>query len=335
MILVTGGAGYIGSHIVHALADRGTPVLVLDDMSNGCRALLPPGVELVRGNCGDEALVRATIRRAGVTGIVHCAGSISVVESVENPAKYYRNNVANALTVAEAALAEGVERFLFSSTATVYGAPEAERLAEDLPLAPVNPYAASKAMVERILMDLAAAHPLKLGILRYFNVAGADSRLRTGQLSKQSTHLIKLAAEAVVTGSYRMQVTGSDFATPDGTGIRDYIHVSDLAAAHVAVLDRLQQVDGPLRLNIGYGKGASVMQVLDTVDAVTGRPLEREMRPRRPGDVARLVADNRAALAELDWRPARPDLRDIVSDAIAWERHIRADAERYRPGAEA
>jgi UDP-glucose 4-epimerase len=334
MILVTGGAGYIGSHIVHALADRGTPVVVLDDMSNGCRALLPAGVELVRGNCGDSDLVRQTIHRTGVTAIIHCAGSISVVESVEDPGKYYRNNVANALTVAEAAIAEGVPRLLFSSTATVYGAPETERLGEDLPLAPVNPYAASKAMVERILTDIATAHPLAIGILRYFNVAGADPRLRTGQLSKQSTHLIKLAAEAVVSGSYRMQVTGSDFATPDGTGIRDYIHVADLAAAHVAALDRLA-AGAPLVLNIGYGQGASVLEVLDTVDAVTGRPLIREMRPRRPGDVARLVADNSRALATLDWRPARPDLSDIVADAIAWERHIRSDPERYRPGAEA
>ncbi len=331
MILVTGGAGYIGSHIALACLDRGEDVIIYDDLSTGFEALVPPAARFEKGSCADRKRLDAVISAYRPTAIVHCAGVISVVESTTDPALYYRNNVSNALTVIEAAVDAGVGRLLFSSTATVYGDTAAERLTETLPIAPVNPYAASKAMVERMLLDIAAATSLRVGILRYFNVAGADPAGRSGQVSRSATHLIKLAAQASLIDGRSMQVTGTDFDTPDGTGIRDYIHISDLASAHVASLDYLASDAGPLVLNIGYGRGASVLDVLDTVDSVIGRAVPRVLASRRPGDVARLVADSRRALATLDWRPQYDDLRTIVTHAIAWERHLLADPSRWQP----
>lgn len=332
MILVTGGAGYIGSHIALALLDRGDEVVILDDLSTGYRALVPAGAAFVEGSSGDAEALAALFARYRPSAIVHCAGSLSVPDSVAVPLAYYRNNVAGSLTLIEAALAAGVERFLFSSTCTVYGASEALRLHEELPVAPVNPYAASKAMVERMLFDAAAAHGLRVAAARYFNVAGADPQGRSGQVSRRAVHLIKLAVQAALVPGRVMQVTGDDFDTPDGTGIRDYIHVSDLAAAHLAMLDRLAGDPAPLALNIGYGRGASVLDVLDMVDEVAGVRLARAVAPRRPGDVARLVADPARALALLDWRPARDDLRTIIADALAWERHLLADPSRWPQG---
>lgn len=328
MILVTGGAGYIGSHILHALADAGKSALALDNLIAGCAALVPKAVPLHVGDCSDTRLLAGILRENAVTSIIHCAGSISVVESVAAPTEYYRNNVTNALSVIEAALSCGVRSFVFSSTATVYGAPEAERLDEDLPLAPINPYAASKAMVERILADVAASSTMRVGILRYFNVAGADPQLRSGQVSRQATHLIKVACQAALDPPRAIKVTGSDFATPDGTGVRDYVHVSDLADAHVAALRALEEGEG-FTLNVGYGRGASVTEVLDCVDRVVGRRIAREFLPRRPGDVARLVADSSRARAALGWQPKRDDLDLIVTDALAWERKLLSEPARF------
>ena len=325
MILVTGGAGYIGSHIALALLDRGDQVVVLDNLSTGNRWLVPEAATFVAADCADAAVVTALVREHAVTAVIHCAGVISVPESVEQPLRYYDINVGRAAALFAAALAGGARHLLFSSTATVYGAIEAERLGEDLPMAPVSPYAASKAMTERILADVAATGAANVGVLRYFNVAGADRAGRAGQVSRQATHLIKVAAEAVLGKRDHVQVTGSDFDTPDGTGIRDYIHISDLAAAHLAALDALRAAPtDSLTLNVGYGRGASVLDVLDAVDRVSGQMVTRVPAPRRAGDVARLVADNRRILATLDWRPVHDDLDGIVADAIAWERRLMA-----------
>ena len=325
MILVTGGAGYIGSHIALALLDRGDAVVVLDNLSTGNRWLVPDGAMFIEGDCGDAALVTRAVAAHGITAIIHCAGVISVPESVAEPLHYYDINVGAAVRLFAAATAAGVRHLIFSSTATVYGDVVAERLCETLPLAPVSPYAASKAMVERILADLAATGAANVAVLRYFNVAGADPAGRSGQVSKDATHLIKIAAQAALGLRPSIAVTGSDFETEDGTGVRDYIHVSDLAAAHLAALDAL--VANPtesLTLNVGYGHGASVLAVLDAVDRVTNTPLTRVSAPRRPGDVARLVADVTAIRRRLGWTPKYDDLERIVGDAIAWERALQA-----------
>lgn len=325
MILVTGGAGYIGSHIALALLDRGAQVLVLDNLSTGNRWLVPAGAVFVEGDCADAALVAKLVADHGIVAVIHCAGVISVPESVEQPLTYYDINVGRAVALFTAAIAGGARHLLFSSTATVYGAPDADRLSEDLPLAPVNPYAASKAMVERVLADVAATGVVNVGVLRYFNVAGADPAGRSGQVSKTATHLIKIAAEAVVGKRDHVLVTGDDFNTPDGTGIRDYIHITDLAAAHLATLDALaNNRHESLTFNVGYGHGASVLDVLDAVDRVAGQTLRRVAAGRRPGDVARLVADTAKIRNRLGWQPAYDDLDRIVSDAINWERRLAA-----------
>lgn len=325
MILVTGGAGYIGSHIALALLDRGEQVLVLDDLSTGNRWLVPDAALFIEADCADAVRVTALVREHGITAVVHCAGVISVPESVERPLHYYDINVGRAVALFAAALAGGARHLLFSSTATVYGAIDAERLSEDLPMAPVNPYAASKAMVERVLADVAATGAANVGVLRYFNVAGADPAGRSGQVSKAASHLIKIAAEAVVGKRDHVAVTGSDFATADGTGVRDYIHITDLAAAHLATLDALvAEPARSLTFNVGYGRGASVLEVLDAVDRVAGQRLKRVAAPRRPGDVARLVADVGRIHAQLGWQPQHDDLDRIVADAIAWERRLAA-----------
>ena len=328
MILVTGGAGYIGSHIALALLDRGDQVLILDNLSTGNRWLVPAGSMFVEGDCADTALVTKLVADHGIAAVIHCAGVISVPESVAQPLAYYDINVGRAVALFGAAMAGGARHLLFSSTATVYGAPNAERLSEDLPLAPVNPYAASKAMVERMLSDVAATGAVNVGVLRYFNVAGADPAGRSGQVSKSATHLIKIAAEAVIGKRDHVQITGTDFSTPDGTGIRDYIHITDLAAAHLATLDALAaNPHESLTFNVGYGHGASVLDVLDAVDRVSGQALRRIIAGRRPGDVARLVADTRKIRSQLGWQPVYDDLDRIVADAIAWEHSLAARFE--------
>jgi UDP-glucose 4-epimerase len=309
-VMVTGGAGYIGSHAVLALLDAGHSVVVLDNLSTGFDWLVDPRATMVRGEIEDDALVRATMRDHDVRAVMHFAGSIIVPESVSDPLKYYRNNTVASRALLESAVLSGVRHFIFSSTAATYGTPATVPVAEGDPTVPINPYGMSKLMTEAMLRDVAAAHPINYAALRYFNVAGADPQQRAGQSTVGATHLIKIAVEAALGKRASVGVYGTDYDTPDGTGVRDYIHVSDLAAAHVAALDLL--VAEPRRshtLNAGYGKGFSVLEVLDAVDRVTNMKLSR-------------VADNRAILATLDWTPQRADLDGIVRDALAWERKL-------------
>ena len=322
-VLVTGGAGYIGSHAVLALKDAGWPVAVIDDLSNGSRQVVPDNVPFYEGNVADRSLVDRIFEEERIEAIMHFAGSIVVPESVEQPLKYYANNTLASHALISAAVAAGVKHILFSSTAATYGAPERVPIDEDDPKVPINPYGASKLMTERMLEDASAAHPFNYGALRYFNVAGADPEGRTGQLGKGSTHLIKVACEAAVGKRDRIAVYGTDYPTPDGTCIRDYIHVSDLAAAHVAALEWLvAHPDENLVMNCGYGEGLSVLEVLDAVDRASGTPVKRVIEGRRAGDPPELVAGNARLLETLDWRPAYADIDRIVGDALAWERTL-------------
>ncbi|WP_188054063.1 UDP-glucose 4-epimerase GalE [Sphingosinithalassobacter sp. CS137] len=322
-ILVTGGAGYIGSHAVLALLDAGWRVLVVDNLVTGFAWAVDPRATLVRADIADDDAVRGAMRAHDVRAVMHFAGSVVVPESVADPLKYYRNNTAASRALIESAVACGVPHFLFSSTAATYGIPERVPVAEDSATRPINPYGMSKLMTEIMLKDVAAAHPLNYCALRYFNVAGADPRGRSGQSTAGATHLIKVAVEAATGKRGGVSVFGTDFATPDGTGVRDYIHVSDLAAAHVDALELL--IARPQEshvLNAGYGRGYSVLEVLDAVDRVTNVKIERRLEGRRAGDPDSLVADNRAILAALPWRPKHDDLDRIVSDALAWERKL-------------
>ena len=327
-ILVTGGAGYIGSHAMLALKDAGWSVSVIDDLSNGARSAVPGDVPFYEGDIADGALVARIFAEQGIEAIMHFAGSIVVPESVERPLDYYRNNTVGSHALIGAAVRAGVKHILFSSTAAVYGAPEQVPIFEDDPKAPINPYGASKLMTERMLSDASAAHPFNYGALRYFNVAGADPKGRAGQQGKGSTHLIKVAVEAAVGKRDHVAVYGTDYPTPDGTCIRDYIHVSDLAAAHVAALTWLtEHPDENLVVNCGYGKGLSVLEVLDAVDRASGKPIERLMEGRRAGDPPELVAGNARLLETLEWRPAFADIDRIVGDALAWERNLLEESE--------
>jgi UDP-glucose 4-epimerase len=322
-VLVTGGAGYIGSHAVLALKDAGWKVAVIDDLSSGSREVVPDGVPFYHGSIAERVLVDSIIDQLGIEAIMHFAGSIVVPESVERPLEYYANNTLASHALIEAAVDGGVKHMLFSSTAAVYGAPERVPIVEDDPKLPINPYGASKLMTERMLADASAAHPFNYGALRYFNVAGADPHGRTGQMGKGSTHLIKVAAEAAVGKRSHVAVFGTDYPTPDGSCIRDYIHVSDLAAAHVAALTWLtEHPDENLVVNCGYGKGLSVLEVLDAVDRHINEPLKRVIEGRRAGDPAELVAANARLLETLDWQPAYNDIDRIVGDALAWERRL-------------
>jgi UDP-glucose 4-epimerase len=322
-VLVTGGAGYIGSHAVLALRDAGWRVAVIDDLSNGSREVVPDGVRFFQGSIAERVLVDSILDELQIGAIMHFAGSIVVPESVERPLEYYANNTLASHGLISAAVDAGVKHILFSSTAAVYGAPTRVPIAENDPKLPINPYGASKLMTERMLEDASAAHPFNHGALRYFNVAGADPQGRAGQMGKGSTHLIKVAVEAAVGKRDHVAVYGEDYPTPDGTCIRDYIHVSDLAAAHVAALDWLTEHPGDnLVMNCGYGKGLSVLEVLDAVDRVSGTPVRRVMEARRAGDPPALIADNARLLETLDWRPAFADIDRIVGDALKWERTL-------------
>ncbi|MFL6728470.1 MAG: UDP-glucose 4-epimerase GalE [Sphingomicrobium sp.] len=322
-VLVTGGAGYIGSHAVLALRDSGWPVAVIDDLSNGTRAVVPDGVPFYEGDIAHRELVGRILAEKRIGAIMHFAGSIVVPESVEQPLKYYANNTLASHALICAAVEAGVPHIIFSSTAAVYGAPERVPVGEADPKLPINPYGASKLMTERMLEDSSAAHGFNYGALRYFNVAGADPQGRSGQVSKGSTHLIKIAVEAAVGKRDGVSVFGTDYPTPDGTCIRDYIHVSDLAAAHVAALEWLiAHPSENLVVNCGYGNGLSVLDVLDAVDRANGAPVRREMGPRRAGDPPQLIAGNAKLLQTLDLRPAHADIDTIVGDALAWERKL-------------
>ena len=322
-VLVTGGAGYIGSHAVLALLDAGWPVAVIDNLTTGFRFAVPEGVPFYEGDIEDADLLARIFAEQGTRAIMHFAGSVVVPESVENPLKYYHNNTAKSRALITAAVTGGVPHFIFSSTAATYGEPEVSPVREDSPQVPINPYGMSKLMTEVMLKDTAAAHPINFCALRYFNVAGADPQARSGQSTAGATHLIKVAVEAALGKRAHVGVFGTDFDTPDGTGVRDYIHVSDLAAAHVLALEALiAEPARSLTMNCGYGRGFSVLEVLDAVDRVTNRTIERQMQPRRAGDPAALVSDNTRIKATLPWVPQHAELDTIVTHALAWERKL-------------
>ena len=322
-MLVTGGAGYIGSHAVLALLDAGWRVVVIDNLSTGFRWAVPEAATFVQGDIADQPLIAGLIAEHGIGAIVHFAGSIVVPESVSDPLKYYENNTVKSRSLIESAVKGGVRHFIFSSTAATYGIPETVPITEQTRTQPINPYGWSKLMTERMLADTAFAHPLNYCALRYFNVAGADPQGRCGQSTAGATHLIKVAVEAATGKRESVAVYGTDYDTPDGTGVRDYIHVSDLAAAHVDALAKLIETpDESYVMNCGYGRGFSVLEVLDAVDRVTNMKIDRKLEARRPGDPDALVANNDKILATLPWRPRRDDLDTIVADALAWERKL-------------
>jgi len=323
-VIVTGGAGYIGSHAVLSLLDAGWRVVVVDTLITGFRWAVPEAAVFVQGDVSDVSLMTEVIREHGAGAILHFAGSLLVEESTKDPLKYYRNNTAASRSLIEAAVAGGCKHFVFSSTAATYGVPEAVPIPEGAPRRPINPYGRSKLMTEEILADAASVHPFNYCALRYFNVAGADPQGRSGQSTSGATHLIHIAAEAATGKRDHVNVFGTDYDTPDGTGVRDYIHVSDLADAHVHALEHLiAHPQQSLTLNCGYGHGYSVLEVLDTVDRVTNRSIDRRLVGRRAGDPDALVADNRAILSTLKWRPRYDDIGQIVSDALSWERTLR------------
>ena len=322
-VLVTGGAGYIGSHAVLALLDAGWKVVVIDNLTTGFRWAVPDAATFVEGDIGDPALLARLIAEHGIGAIIHFAGSIVVPESVEKPLKYYENNTVKSRSLIESAVNGGVRHFIFSSTAATYGIPEQVPVVETSRTQPINPYGWSKLMTERMLADTAFAHPINFCALRYFNVAGADPQGRSGQSTAGATHLIKVAVEAATGKRSHVSVYGTDYDTPDGTGVRDYIHVSDLAAAHVDALEKLiAEPEQSHIMNCGYGRGFSVLEVLDAVDRVTNMKIERRLETRRAGDPDALVADNGKILETLPWRPKLDALDTIVAHALAWERKL-------------
>jgi len=322
--LVTGGAGYIGSHTVYALLDRGESVLVLDNLSTGLSAQVGAAASFVQGDIADTTLVRKLIADHGVEAIIHFAGSIVVPESVAQPLAYYDNNVVKSRALIQMAVESGVKHFLFSSTATVYAEDAPQPLAEGAPKGPISPYARSKLMTEWMLEDVSRAHGLKTMVLRYFNVAGADPQGRTGQSTPNATHLIKRAAMVALGRVPQLDIFGTDYPTPDGTGVRDYIHVTDLAAAHLLALDALRAGAASTTYNCGYGRGLSVRAVVEGVERVTCKPLPVRIGPRRPGDPPSLISDPSRIKAALGWQPAHDGLDEIIASAIAWERRFKA-----------
>ena len=321
-ILVTGGAGYIGSHMVHALVDAGERVVVLDNLTTGFDWAVAPGVPLVVGDTGDQAQVAALMAEHRVDAVIHFAASIVVPDSVADPLGYYRNNTANSRSLIETAVKHGVRHFIFSSTAAVYGNPQRIPVREDDPTVPTSPYGSSKLMTEVMLRDSGAAYGLRHVILRYFNVAGADPLGRAGQSTKGATHLIKVALEAALGRRRKVDVFGTDYPTPDGTCIRDYIHVADLVAAHSDALAYLRGGGSSTTLNCGYGRGFSVLNVIETVKRVSGVDFTVEFTGRRAGDPAQIVAACDRARSTLGWQPHFDDLTRIVADALAWERSL-------------
>jgi UDP-glucose 4-epimerase len=321
-ILITGGAGYIGSHMTHMLADAGERVVVLDNLSTGFARLIPAHVPFIVGDCGNSDLLVKLISEHAVHAIIHLAGSVVVSESVEHPLRYYRNNTANTRTVMEAAIHARVTHFIFSSTATVYGHPEQIPLTEEALTGPISPYGRSKLMSELMLADAGIAHDLKFIVLRYFNVAGADPRMRTGQSARAATHLIKLAVQTALGLRPKLHVFGTDYPTPDGTCIRDYIHVADLVQAHIDALHYLRRGGNSVTLNCGYGHGASVYDVIKAVKRVSGQDFRVEQAPRRAGDTPVLVASSARVRALLGWRPQFDNLDLIVGHALEWEKTL-------------
>jgi len=322
-VLVTGGAGYIGSHMVLRLCDAGEEVVVIDNLTTGFDWAIDHRARLLQGNAGDMDFIGKAVADFGITEIVHFAGSIVVPESVTNPLKYYANNTATSRNLIEAAVKAGVKHIVFSSTAAVYGMTGLEPVAEDTDLRPMSPYGRSKLMTEMMLADVAAAHPITYGALRYFNVAGADAQKRSGQSSPTATHLIKVASQAALGQRPYMEIFGTDYPTPDGTCVRDYIHVTDLVEAHALLLGYLRGGGESTTLNCGYGQGYSVREVIDMVRKVSGVDFPVQEAPRRAGDPPAIVAGADKVRALLGWTPAHDDLEEIVTSAYAWEQYLR------------
>jgi UDP-glucose 4-epimerase len=335
-ILVTGGAGYIGSHMAHMLVDAGERIVVLDNLSTGFEWSVPKGVPLIVAETGDQLRTATLITEHRVDTIIHFAASIIVPDSVRDPLGYYRNNTMNSRALLEVAINSGVRRFIFSSTAAVYGNPKGEPVDEDAPLAPISPYGNSKLMTEMMLKDVGTAYGLSYVILRYFNVAGADPAMRTGQSTVGATHLIKVAVEAALGKRPKLEVYGTDYDTPDGTCIRDYIHVTDLAYAHLAALTHLRTGGVSTTFNCGYGHGYSVLEVIDAVKRVSGRDFEVVQSPRRAGDPEVIVAASARIRTQLGWIPRFDSLDTIVGHALTWEERLdglrRAPARRQGAG---
>ena len=327
-VLVTGGAGYIGSHMVLELVDAGERVVVVDNLSTGFKWAVAPQAELVVGDVGDDDLVRAVIRRHNVSAIIHFAGSIVVPESVSDPLGYYLNNTVKSRALIESAVKTGVKHFIFSSTAAVYGNPTENPVSEAATPAPMSPYGSSKLMTEIMLRDTAHAHDLEAVALRYFNVAGADPQGRSGQSTPNATHLIKVACETALGKRAGMEVFGTDYPTPDGTCIRDYIHVKDLARAHMSALDYLRKSGKTDIFNCGYSKGYSVLEVIEAVKRASEVDFPVKLSPRRPGDPAAIVAASAKIRETLGWVPQHDDLDNIVAQALAWEKQLATRAPR-------
>ena len=323
-ILVTGGAGYIGSHMVLALLDAGENVVVVDNLSTGFRWAVAEAATLVIGDVADQALIEEVIDRHKVEAIIHFAGSIVVPDSMVDPLGYYMNNTVKSRSLIETAVVKGVKHFIFSSTAAVYGMPAVNPVSEDAPLNPISPYGASKLMTEWMLRDTARAHEMSYIALRYFNVAGADPKGRTGQSTHRATHLIKVACQTALGMRHHMEVYGRDYDTPDGTCLRDYIHVSDLAHAHLQGLSHLRAGGDSGIFNCGYGHGTSVLEVIAAVERAAGHKIEVREASRRPGDPAALVASADRIRQLLDWYPSHDNLDEIVGSALAWERTLGA-----------
>jgi UDP-glucose 4-epimerase len=320
-ILVTGGAGYIGSHVVRQLGEAGEQVVVLDNLSTGFADSVLYG-ELIKGDTGDKELVSQVLADHNVDTVMHFAAHTIVPESVADPLKYYGNNTCSTRNLLECCAKAGVKHFIFSSTAAVYGIPEGEAATEESPLAPINPYGTSKLMSEWMLRDLSAASDMRHVALRYFNVAGSDPGGRIGQSTKNATLLIKVAAEVAVSKRDQLSIFGTDYPTPDGTGIRDYIHVEDLASAHISALNYLRQGGESITLNCGYGHGYSVREVVDAVNRVHGQPIKAVEQPRRAGDPPSLIAKVDKIHQTLDWKPQHDDLDFIVKTSLDWEKQL-------------
>jgi UDP-glucose 4-epimerase len=327
-VLVTGGAGYIGSHMVRALAEAGDSVVVIDNLSTGFSAFLPEGVPLFIGDAADENLVEGVIAAHGIESIIHFAGSVVVPESMREPLAYYRNNTMTTRSLLNVAVKCGVNRFIFSSTAAVYGNPDQVPVPEHAPTRPLSPYGSSKLMTEIMLHDVAAAHGLNYVVLRYFNVAGADPLARIGLATVGATHLLKIAVEAATGQRARIDVFGTDYPTPDGSCIRDFIHVSDLAQAHRAALSYLRDGGASVTLNCGYGRGYSVIETIEAVRRVSGRSFAVQYGPRRPGDIMTMIADTGRIRRTLDWTPQYDNLETIAAHALAWEEKLFGERSR-------
>jgi UDP-glucose 4-epimerase len=321
-VLVTGGAGYIGSHMVHALVEARESVVVIDNLSTGFSTFLPEGVPLFIGDAGDENLVEGVIAQHGVESIIHFAGSVVVPASMRDPLGYYRNNTMTTRSLLNAAVKSGVKRFIFSSTAAVYGNPEQVPVPENAPTRPMSPYGSSKLMTEIMLHDTASAHDMSYVVLRYFNVAGADPFGRVGLATVGATHLLKLAVEAATGQRAKVDVFGTDYPTRDGSCIRDFIHVSDLAQAHRAALSYLRGGGSSVTLNCGYGRGYSVLETLEAVRRVSSSRFAVQYAPRRPGDIMTMVADTSRIRSTLDWKPRYDDLDTIAAHALIWEEKL-------------